>query len=388
MKIFFARTDMYGGLIEGGTFSLMYGFLNGINQLGHSSFMLSSGPIRVPPETQLQIIPYSPYFWNVPELPTIPYSYRFVRRLTQLVEHEQPDFFCLRHTAFNIAGALAKKKLGIKVLLQCDSSEVWVKKNWGTNYFPHLLRWAEEIEFASADGLTVISEEVKKQLVDMGADAQKILVNPNGVDTEMFSPNKTNPILRSHYGLESNFVCGFSGSFDVYHGVDVLARAMRGIKASVPSAKFLFIGDGKMRHNVEEIIRQSKMESDTIFTGLIPHAQVPEHLAICDALFVPVVPNSDGSEFFGSPTKLFEYMAMQKPIVASAVGQLRSVLKHEINALLVSPNDPDALAEQTIRIFQSPDLAHSIAAQAREDAIRNYTWSMNAQRVIDFAASL
>jgi glycosyltransferase involved in cell wall biosynthesis len=386
MNIFFARTDMYGGLIEGGTFSLMSGFLKGINELGHNSAMLSSGPMNVPDGTNLHVIPYSSWFWNVPELPTIPYSYHFVRKAAAIFRTTPPEFLYLRHTAFNLVGALMRKELGIKVLLQCDSSEVWVKKNWGKNYFPTLLRWCEEIEFAGANGLTVISEEVKKQLIEMGASPEKILVNVNGVDTDMFSPYLSGERIRKHYGLETSFVCGFSGSFDVYHGVDVLASAMREIKASIPSVKFLYIGDGKMRGKVEEIMRKTQMEADVIFTGLIPHSSVPEHLAACDALFVPVVHNSDGSEFFGSPTKLFEYMAMQKPIIASAVGQLRLILQHDTNALLVPPNEPGAIAEQTIRLYRSSEFAGRIAAQAREDAVRHYQWKMNAQRVIDFTA--
>jgi glycosyltransferase involved in cell wall biosynthesis len=272
MNIFFARTDMYGGLIEGGTFSLMYGLLKGVNELGHHSTMLSSGPMRVPETTNLHVIPYPTWFWNLPELPSIPYSYRFIRETAALFERERPEFLSMRHTAFNLVGALIRKEFGTKVLLQCDSSEVWVKKNWGKNYFATLLRWCEEIEFAGVNGLTVISEEVKTQLVGMGVSPNKILVNVNGVDTEMFSPSVSGDAIRKHYRLEKAFVCGFCGSFDVCHGVDVLARAMRDIKAAIPTAKFLYIGDGKMRGSVEEIMRASNMEHDTLFTGLIPHA--------------------------------------------------------------------------------------------------------------------
>lgn len=386
--IYFARTDMYGGLIEGGTFSLMSGFLKGVNALGNSSAMLSSGPMHVPEGTKLHTIPYSKWFWNVPELPTIPYSYRFVREAEKIFRDAPPEFLYMRHTAFNLVGAIMRKKLGTKVLLQCDASEVWVKQNWGKNYFPTLLRWCEEIEFAGVHGLTVISEEVKKQLISMGVAAEKILVNVNGVDTNMFSPNADGSSVRKHYGLENAYVCGFSGSFDVYHGMDILASAMRGIKDAIPNAKFLYVGDGKMRAKVEEIMRTSGMENDTIFTGLIPHARVPDHLAACDVLYVPVVHNSDGTEFFGSPTKLFEYMAMQKPIIASGIGQLRHVVQHDVNGIQVPPSNSEALVEETIRLYKSPDLAEKIAREARRSAVENYTWTMNAQRVIDFAAAL
>ncbi len=388
MNIAFARTDMYGGLIEGGTFSLINGFLKGANELGHRTSMISSGPLHPPTGTTLHTIPYPSWFWNVPELPTLPYSYHFVRRLDSLFEREEPDFLYMRHTAFNLVGSLVREKLGKTVLLQCDASEVWVKKNWGKNYFPSILRWCEECEFAAVNGITVISEAVKTQLVDLGVPAEKILVNVNGVDTEIFSPKVSGDALRKHLGLENAFVCGFSGSFDVYHGVDVLAAAMRGIKDAIPNAKFLYIGDGKMRGKVEEIMRVGNLEHDVIFTGFIPHARVPEHLAACDVLYVPVVHNSDGSEYFGSPTKLFEYMAMQKPIIASGIGQLNEVLQHNHNGILVPQKNSDALVQETVRLAQSNDLAATLSRNARENAVQNYTWQSNAQRVIDFAAKV
>jgi glycosyltransferase involved in cell wall biosynthesis len=390
MTIFVVRTEMYGGVTEGGSFSLLNGFLSGVNALGHRSVMLSSGPMKPPADTALHVIPYQRWLWNVPELPTIPYCYRFIRRAAPLFEQYRPDLVYMRHSAFNIAGALMKtmkKEFGVKVILQCDSSEVWVKRTWGKVYFDRLLRWAEEIEFAAADGMTVISEEVREQLVDAGADASKILVNPNGVDPVRFSPAANGNAVRRKYGLEGAFVCGFAGSFDVVHGLGVLAEAMQHIKREIPTAKFLYVGDGKLRADVERIAAETGMMQDVMLTGMIPHADVPAHLAACDVLFVPAIHNSDGSEFFCSPIKLFEYMAMQKPVIASGIGPIKDILHNNINGVLVRPNSPSELTEQTVRIFRSPSDAARLAAQARADVVAHHTWQMNAQRVIDFAAS-
>jgi glycosyltransferase involved in cell wall biosynthesis len=387
MTVFVVRTEMYGGVTEGGSFSLLNGFLSGVNALGHRSLMLSSGPMKPPTETSLHIIPYQRWLWNVPELPTIPYCYRFIRKAAPIFEQHRPDLVYMRHSAFNIAGALMKREFGVKVILQCDSSEVWVKHTWGKVYFDRLLRWAEEIEFAAADGMTVISDEVREQLVAAGADTRKILVNPNGVDPARFSPATSGSEVRQRYGLESAFVCGFAGSFDVVHGLGVLAEAMQHIKRAIPTAKFLYVGDGKLRADVERIAAETGMTRDVILTGMIPHAEVPKHLAACDVLFVPAIHNSDGSEFFCSPIKLFEYMAMQKPVIASGIGPIKDILRNNVNGVLVRPNSPIELAEQTTRLFHTPAEAARLAVQARADVVAHHTWQMNAQRVIDFAAS-
>jgi glycosyltransferase involved in cell wall biosynthesis len=106
-------------------------------------------------------------------------------------------------------------------------------------------------------------------------------------------------------------------------------------------------------------------------------------LDACDILLAPHVPLADGSEFFGSPTKIFEYMAMGKAIVASRLGQIGEVLTHESTALLVEPGEIDALRGAIMDFVGSSDLRTRLGANAREAAVRQHTWTHNARRVLD-----
>src|SRR5262249_15333070 len=94
------------------------------------------------------------------------------------------------------------------------------------------------------------------------------------------------------------------------------------------------------------------------------------------------------SEFFGSPTKIFEYMAMGKGIVASRLGQIGEVLTNGETALLVEPGDVEALREAIVRLIQDRELREALGAKAREVAEREHTWTHNAQRVLDEFQSL
>ena len=117
--------------------------------------------------------------------------------------------------------------------------------------------------------------------------------------------------------------------------------------------------------------------------GAVEHERVPALLDACDILVSPHVPLDAGAEFFGSPTKLFEYMAMGKGIVASRLGQIGEVLQHQETALLVDPGNVPQLTDAILRLTAAPELRARLGAAARRAAVERYTWKHNAQRVID-----
>jgi glycosyltransferase involved in cell wall biosynthesis len=134
---------------------------------------------------------------------------------------------------------------------------------------------------------------------------------------------------------------------------------------------------------VERLLRAEVESGKVIFTGAVAHERVPALLDACDILIAPHVPLADGSEFFGSPTKIFEYMAMGKAIVASRLGQIGEVLKHEETALLVEPGNVSELAAAIVRVAGSDELRGRLGPNAREAAVKNHTWGYNARRVLD-----
>jgi glycosyltransferase involved in cell wall biosynthesis len=113
-----------------------------------------------------------------------------------------------------------------------------------------------------------------------------------------------------------------------------------------------------------------------------PHAEMPEYLAACDVLVSPHGKQADGGEFFGSPTKLYEYMASGRPIVASNLGQIADVLTDGESALLVPPDDPEALARAIVRLIDDACLRARLGRNARAAAEAHHTWRRNAERVL------
>jgi glycosyltransferase involved in cell wall biosynthesis len=383
MKILFLRTDFFGHADYGGSFTHIKGFLDGMTELGHSYAVLASGPLPVDRHAPFYRVPYSRLYRNLPEVLSIAYNDRVIKQARTIIEKERPDFIYHRHSEFNFASSLLAKEFGIPLVLEYNGSEVWIKKNWGRIYLESLCRSAEEVQLRSARIIAVVSKVIKEDLIQRGIRSDKIIVNPNGVDPGKFYPEIDGNSIRTQYGLTGKLVAGFVGTFGAWHGVDVLARAIKPTIQRQSDVHFLIVGDGTLRGEVERIIRDDNVLPYVTLTGSVPHDAIPKYLAACDVLLSPHVQNADGSTFFGSPTKLFEYLGMGKPIIASGVGQIGEIMNDGRNCLLMKHRDYNDLADKIVFLINQPSLCRELGAAARKDAVEKFSWRKNAERVIE-----
>src|SRR5262249_18591928 len=232
-----------------------------------------------------------------------------------------------------------------------------------------------------ADLILVVSSTESLNLQALGIPADRIVVNPNGVDVDEFHPGCGGAELRDELGLAGKTIVGFLGSFGPWHGTDVLARAVL-LTGPGSGCHFIFVGAGDLRTPTECIIADGNCADAAPFVRRIPHGSIPRYLDACDILVAPHVPMPDGSPYFGSPTKLFEYLAMAKPVVASRLGQMSEILVDGETALLVEPGDPSALADAIVRLSKDEPLRRKLGANARSLVGSNYTWAHNAARAL------
>lgn len=383
LNVLFWRVGFYGALTEGGVASLYKGLVDAFVQIGHRTAFASSGPMNLPKETEFYLIEYSKLLRNLPEILTFPYNDSSLKSILKIVEKFPPNFFYLHHHDFHYGGAKLKEKTGLPFILHFDSIEYWVKKNWGKLYFGQLLKWCEQIEVAQADAIITISEVLKKQACEFyNIPPDKVYPVPNGVDIEKFNPHIDGTVIRKKYGLENRFVVGYSGTFNAYHGVDLLAQAAKKIMEEVPNSVLFLVGDGALREKVEDILLKDGIRNKVIITGLIPYEEVPKHLAACDVLVSPIIHNHK-DDFFGTPIKHYEYKAMGKPIIASNIGTLKDIFEHKINSYVIESGNVDAIVQAVKEVLSNPDLSNTIAQNARKDAIEKHSWQVNAKSIID-----
>jgi glycosyltransferase involved in cell wall biosynthesis len=306
----------------------------------------------------------------------------FTRAAVPLIERAQPDFIYQRYARFSWAGVSAAVRARRPLFLEYNGSEVWVGKHWDRVGSLALLERYEQLNLRAAARIFVVSEVERKNLLARGIAAEKIILNPNAVDVQRFRPLIGGATKRRDLGIKNeNLVAGFVGTFGPWHGVVELAKAIKEIPDSVP-LQFLFVGSGSLRGEVERLLQSERESGRVIFTGTVEHDSVPVFLDACDILIAPHVPLADGSDFFGSPTKIFEYMAMGKGIVASRLGQIGEVLSDNETALLVTPGDVNGLAAAIVRLVDSEEMRSRLGESARRVAVQEHTWTHNAQRVL------
>jgi len=384
LKIAFIRATPGAGTQVGGATSHINGFLDAARRHGAHIKVISNDRIAGLDELKTSLTLIEPEPSGITRaIFDLRNGMLFSDRAAREIERQAPDLIYQRYSRFSWAGVAASLGTGRTLFLEYNGSEVWMGKHWDGTGMPALLARCEKLNLAAAARVFVVSEVERRNLERVGVDPRKIVVNPNGVDVEKFRPNVGGTRVRQELGVRADeTLVGFVGTFGPWHGVVTLAEAITLMPADA-RVRFLLIGGGTLRAEVERILKETATERRAILRGAVEHERVPALLDACDVLASPHVGMADGSEFFGSPTKLFEYMAMGKGIVASRLGQIAEVLRDDETALLVKPGDARQLSEAILRLANSPTLRERLGAAARREAHARYTWMHNAARILD-----
>jgi glycosyltransferase involved in cell wall biosynthesis/SAM-dependent methyltransferase len=384
-SVLYLRSDLWRDLRAGGSVGHIAGMAEAFRSAGQRiRFLCADPPAAISREEMpVFVIPPPSVIRVSRSAARFEHSFALGRAGSDLFRTDRPGMIYHRFDEGSIAGVLLSRALRVPLVLEYNGSGVWIADHWDRP-LPHrsVFEAIERANLRHAHLVVAVSKVLREELLSKGVEPHRILVCPNGVDLRSFHPERSGDAVRRRLGLEGRTVIGFVGTFGPWHGAEVLAQAWGRVARLHPRAALLFVGDGPGMPRVREIIRQSGAEEHCRFAGLVPQREAPDYLAACDLFASPHLPNRDGSRFFGSPTKLFEYMAMGRGIVASDLEQIGEVLVPERTALLVPPGDPEALAEALGRLAGDEPLRRRLGAAAREAAAA-HTWDRNAARVLE-----
>jgi len=291
------------------------------------------------------------------------------------------DLIYERYSLWSTAGVRAARHLSVPVVVEVNAPLVTEQAEFRSLVLADEARAIEAEVFGTADALAVVSDELVPYVTARGAPGGRVQVIRNAVDTRHFSPAV--PAARPADIPDHAFVVGFSGSLKAWHGLETLLPAFRALRERLPEAHLLVVGEGPRKAWVEGYAAGAGLAAAVTLTGWVSHADLPALIARMDVATAPY-PAAEGHYF--SPLKLFEYLALGRPVVASRIGQCAQILTGTDAALLVPPGDAEALTAALLRLAQDPGLAARLARNAATEG-RRHDWTDNARAVLALIAN-
>jgi glycosyltransferase involved in cell wall biosynthesis len=231
------------------------------------------------------------------------------------------------------------------------SREWWERCDWGKPYraYPRrllALAASPRVRFVA------VSEATRRRAVDFGIDPEKIAVRYIGVDVQQFAP-RGRPIAERERRVL------FVGRLVEKKGCEYLIRAAAQVKIAAPDVRFIVVGDGDLKADLQRLARQ--LHAPVEFRGGLPSALVREELALAKVLCLPSVTAANG-DAEGLGLILLEAQASGVPVVTSARGGRDEGVCDGVTGLTFKERDVDALARHLLTILTENNIAASMAA--------------------------
>ncbi len=184
-----------------------------------------------------------------------------------------------------------------------------------------------------------------------GIPLEKIKIFKNGVDLSLFNPSDFDIDLAEQLKLKNKFVVGYFGTFGLAHALDKVLLAARNLQNN-EKIHFLLIGDGAESEKLKKIKEEFNLENVTILP-MIKKEELRRYYSIADVMLVPL----KNIPIFESvlPSKIFEIMAMKKPIILSVKGEAKKLVEQAGAGKFAEPENPNDLAEKITEAFENPE---------------------------------
>lgn len=276
----------------------------------------------------------------------------------RVVKNIKPDALHTHTSKAGFMGRIAGRIAGVKIIVHMPHGHVFYGYFGSimSRVFVHL----ERIAARFTDRIVTLTEiEKREYLHEMIAPDDRIVVIPCGIDIGSFSSNAET--IRDEIGIPSNTpVVGWVGRLEHVKGCEYFLRACCLIKKELPDARFLAVGDGSLRREMEDLASALDLNKEMIFLG--HRTDMPEIMNSIDLLL-----HTPLNEGLGRV--LLEAMACAKPLVAADVGGISEIVEHGINGFLVPAGDYASMAKESLKILKDRELAIRLGIAGRKKAL-------------------
>lgn len=269
----------------------------------------------------------------------LPLKLKVLRKAIGLIRREGIDVVCVCElSSGSWLGVVLKRMLGIPYINYIHGEEI-------TTDVPYRLFGRRRRQYLhKADAVVAVSEFTRRALIDkMGVAPQRIELIVNGVDAERFQPGPKPATLVERYGLAGKRVLLTVGRLVERKGIDTTIRALPEILARCPQTRYLIVGTGDYRAELEALAVAQGVADQVIFAGRVPHDELVAHYQLCDLFVMPnrELANHD-TEGFG--LVFLEANACGKAVVAGRAGGVVEAVRHGETGLNIDGEDVAAVA--------------------------------------------
>jgi glycosyltransferase involved in cell wall biosynthesis len=304
------------------------------------------------------------------------YNFSAHEKINEILKKEKINFIYERYAFFCWAGVKSAKEASIPIILEVN--EISGIKRVRGQILKGVAKKIEINNFKQASAIVVVSEFLKQGIAQNGINMDKIHVIPNGVNPKVFNPDVDCTELIEKYQLKNKVVIGFAGGFVKWHNFDLLFNAFKKVRNQTDQGICLFlVGDGPLRKDLKQKVKALNLQDSVIFTERVPHGQVPVYIKAMD-ICVIIHTNE-----FGSPIKLFEYMAMGKSVIAPRLGPLEEVVTHNVNGCLFEKGNVEQVTEFLKELTVNKEFYKFISQNAKKSVLKNHLWEHNAKTILN-----
>lgn len=315
------------------------------------------------------------------EILEIIYNVSAGRKLNKAFREHNYDFFYERYALLNWCGVRAAGRAKVPAILEVNYTCQTPLYRRRSKIMKPIVSLIENWTFKKADGIVVVSTYLKDHLIQRGFNKDKIIILTNAADPDRFKPNNDGSV-RKKYKIAENTVIGFVGGFYPWHGLDLLFNVFKYLSDKYGKAILLLVGDGPMKLALEKKVIEFHLGKRVIFPGCIPNHELDAYIAAFD---IAVMPHSNE---YGSPMKIYEYMAMEKAVIAPKLGPLIDGINHGENGLLFEPENEEHLRESLCELLDNETLRKDMGKKGRLKILKQHNWNRNGESVINLFAGI
>lgn len=293
------------------------------------------------------------------------------------------DFVYERFSAFQSMGSVFKKR-GIPWILETNAPLFFdAKDERKATVLHNVLRSMELRAYRDCDLLVCVTNTLRDIIIkEAHVQPEKIIVLPNAVDTDVFNIHTVTPIR-----FFDNFTIGFVGRLQTWQKLDILLQAFSEVRKEGADISLVIVGDGVMFSEWETLARELGILNHVKFVGYVPWHSVPPYIAGFDVCYSGPAHLKLG--MYLSPLKLYEYMAMAKPVIASSTEDSVTLIKEDDTGFLFRSGDIQDLKRAIWKAYNCENsMLNQMGIKAHGEITKHHTWAARVRTLLPYIAEL